>query len=123
MNALIHSFDRIEPPPQRSRLPRFLRATWDRISAALRESRDRQALAHLSEWSEHNLLPYANFHDPGGSWWQWEPGGEFLGTSTILDAKEFDNVTRHIHASGCIKPRRDPKCHFARSERARSGKG
>ena len=35
-------------------------------------------LVPASEWSEHNLLPYANFHDPGGSWWQWEPGGEFL---------------------------------------------
>ena len=29
-------------------------------------------------WNERNLLPYANFHDPGGAWWQWEPGGEFL---------------------------------------------
>src|SRR2546423_8890823 len=51
-----------------------------------------------------------------------EPGSEFLSTSTILDAEEFDNVSRYIHASGCIKPRRDPKCHFARSERARSSK-
>jgi hypothetical protein len=31
-----------------------------------------------SAWTSHNLLPYANFHDPGGAWWQWEPGGEFL---------------------------------------------
>jgi hypothetical protein len=29
-------------------------------------------------WTSRNLLPYANFHDPGCAWWQWEPGGEFL---------------------------------------------
>jgi uncharacterized protein YjiS (DUF1127 family) len=55
MNALIHSFDRIEPPPQRSWLPRFVATAWTRMSAAIRESRDRRALAHLSEWSEHML--------------------------------------------------------------------
>jgi hypothetical protein len=26
----------------------------------------------------HNLLRYANFHDPGGAWWQWEPGARYL---------------------------------------------
>ena len=31
-----------------------------------------------SAWSSRNLLPWANFHDPGATWWQWEPGGEFL---------------------------------------------
>jgi hypothetical protein len=31
-----------------------------------------------SAWTSHNLLPFANFHDPGGAWWQWEPSGEFL---------------------------------------------
>jgi len=31
-----------------------------------------------SEWTSRNLIPYANFHDPGATWWQWEPGGEFL---------------------------------------------
>ncbi len=25
-----------------------------------------------------DVLPYANFHDPGGAWWQWEPGAVFL---------------------------------------------
>ncbi len=30
------------------------------------------------EWYGKNLLLYANFHDPGGAWWQWEPGGQFL---------------------------------------------
>ena len=29
-------------------------------------------------WSSRNLAPWVNFHDPGGSWWQWEPAGEFL---------------------------------------------
>jgi hypothetical protein len=31
-----------------------------------------------SVWSSRNLLTFANFHDPGGVWWQWEPAGEFL---------------------------------------------
>lgn len=29
-------------------------------------------------WTRRNLLRSANFHDPGATWWQWEPGGEFL---------------------------------------------
>jgi uncharacterized protein YjiS (DUF1127 family) len=55
MNALIHSFDRVEPPPQRQTRPGFLRATLLRLLARLREGRDRRALAHLSEWNEHML--------------------------------------------------------------------
>ena len=55
MNALIHSFDRIEPPPERLRLPRFLLRAWRTMSAALPQSRDRQALADLAEWSDHML--------------------------------------------------------------------
>jgi uncharacterized protein YjiS (DUF1127 family) len=55
MNALIHSFDRIEPPPPRSWLPRFVIRAWSSLSAALRESRDRRALTYLSEWNEHML--------------------------------------------------------------------
>ncbi len=35
-------------------------------------------LQPYSVWQERNLLPYVNFHDPGATWWQWEPGGEFL---------------------------------------------
>lgn len=31
-----------------------------------------------SVWTSRNLLRSANFHDPGATWWQWEPGGEFL---------------------------------------------
>ncbi len=31
-----------------------------------------------SAWTRRNLTPFANFHDPGATWWQWEPGGEFL---------------------------------------------
>jgi uncharacterized protein YjiS (DUF1127 family) len=50
MNTLIHSFDRIEPPPRRV-LPGFLARAWARLRAA----RDRQALAELSEWNEHML--------------------------------------------------------------------
>ena len=34
-------------------------------------------VAH-GEWYADNLLPYANFNDPGGALWQWEPGGQFL---------------------------------------------
>jgi uncharacterized protein YjiS (DUF1127 family) len=55
MNTLIHSFDRIEPPPRKAWRPRILLAAWDRLRAALRESRDREALAQLSEWNEHML--------------------------------------------------------------------
>jgi uncharacterized protein YjiS (DUF1127 family) len=55
MNALIHSFDRIEPPPERRRLPQLISAAWGRFTAALREARDRRALAHLAEWNEHML--------------------------------------------------------------------
>ncbi len=29
-------------------------------------------------WTSRNLSTYANFHDAGATWWQWEPGGEFL---------------------------------------------
>jgi len=35
-------------------------------------------LVPASAWTSRNLLPYANFHDPESTWWQWEPGGEFL---------------------------------------------
>lgn len=30
------------------------------------------------KWTAHNLVPYANFHDPNAVWGQWEPSGEFL---------------------------------------------
>lgn len=30
------------------------------------------------KWYGKNLLLHANLHDPGGAWWQWEPGGQFL---------------------------------------------
>jgi hypothetical protein len=29
-------------------------------------------------WHRRNMLVYPNFRDPGATWWQWEPGGEFL---------------------------------------------
>jgi Bacterial membrane protein YfhO len=29
-------------------------------------------------WSRRNLIPWPNIQDPGATWWQWEPGGEFL---------------------------------------------
>jgi hypothetical protein len=29
-------------------------------------------------WSRRNLVVSANIQDPGATWWQWEPGGEFL---------------------------------------------
>jgi hypothetical protein len=55
MNAMIHSFDRLEPGPSPGRLSRLIRNLGGRFYAALRESRDRQALAHLSEWSALGL--------------------------------------------------------------------
>jgi hypothetical protein len=30
------------------------------------------------EWTRRNLWPYANIRDPGATWWQWEPGTQFL---------------------------------------------
>jgi hypothetical protein len=35
-------------------------------------------LVPADTWTRRNLQSTANFHDPGGVWWQWEPGGEFL---------------------------------------------
>ncbi|MGH9441777.1 MAG: YfhO family protein [Thermoanaerobaculia bacterium] len=29
-------------------------------------------------WEQKHLFQYANFHDPGAAWWQWEPATEFL---------------------------------------------
>lgn len=29
-------------------------------------------------WAERNLTPRANFHDPGATFWQWEPSGVFF---------------------------------------------
>jgi hypothetical protein len=30
------------------------------------------------EWTRRHLYPYANIRDPGATWWQWEPGTQFL---------------------------------------------
>jgi len=35
-------------------------------------------------WTANNLLPYANIQDPGGTWWQWAPAGEFLHQAMAL---------------------------------------
>jgi hypothetical protein len=35
-------------------------------------------LEPLATWDERNLLPTANFHDPGGPVWQWEPDAVFV---------------------------------------------
>jgi hypothetical protein len=32
----------------------------------------------LEEWLRRRLLPYANLRDAGATWWQWEPGTQFL---------------------------------------------
>jgi hypothetical protein len=37
-----------------------------------------ESMVPADEWTRRNLLPYANIQDPGGTWWQWEPAGEFL---------------------------------------------
>lgn len=31
------------------------------------------------EWTSRGILPIANLHDPGGSWWQGEPALQFFG--------------------------------------------
>ncbi len=40
-----------------------------------------------SAWADRHLLQYANFHDPGAAWWQWEPATEFL--RTAIRTREF----------------------------------
>jgi hypothetical protein len=37
-----------------------------------------ELLRHFEESARRNLVPYANYRDPGVAWWQWEPSGEFL---------------------------------------------
>jgi hypothetical protein len=32
-------------------------------------------------WSRRGLAPTSNVHDPGATWWQWEPAGAFLRNS------------------------------------------
>jgi uncharacterized protein YjiS (DUF1127 family) len=54
MNALIHSFDRLEPVARTGRQGFWITA-WRRFTTALRASRERQALSQLSEWNEHML--------------------------------------------------------------------
>jgi len=51
MNALIHSFDRLEP----ARPPGLLRRALAALAASLRESRERRTLVALSEFDEHLL--------------------------------------------------------------------
>jgi hypothetical protein len=41
-------------------------------------------LVAFEQWNNRNLWPYANIRDPGGTWWQWEPAGEFLRRSIEL---------------------------------------
>lgn len=38
-------------------------------------------------WEKQHLLQSANFHDPGATWWQWEPAAEFL--RTAIQSREF----------------------------------
>jgi hypothetical protein len=49
-----------------------------------------------SEWSDRNLLPATNFHDPGAAWWQWEPGGHFLRRS--IAEREWPFWDPHVAA-------------------------
>jgi uncharacterized protein YjiS (DUF1127 family) len=66
MNALIHSFHRLDRPAPASR-PGFLLAAWKRFVDAVRESRDRRALAQLSEWNEHMLRDIGLTRDEVGT--------------------------------------------------------
>ena len=54
MNALIHSFDRLESSPT-TRPPGFLRRTFAALGAALRASREQRAMVALSEFDDHLL--------------------------------------------------------------------
>ncbi len=59
-----------EQPIERYQSPRFVQfATWDR----------------------RNLLYTPNFHDPGISWWMWEPGGEFFRKGLLRGELPFWN--------------------------------
>jgi uncharacterized protein YjiS (DUF1127 family) len=54
MNALIHSFDRLEPS-RTARPPGFLRRVFAALGASLRETRQRRAMVALSEFDDHLL--------------------------------------------------------------------
>jgi Bacterial membrane protein YfhO len=39
---------------------------------------DGPGLLPTAMWAKLNLTTLSNISDPGATWWQWEPGGEFL---------------------------------------------
>ena len=49
------------------------------------------------EWTRRNLWPYANIRDPGATWWQWEPGTQFL--------KQAIHDSRVAVLGSCTSPR------------------
>jgi hypothetical protein len=51
---------------------------WNPLDPRARAESHGPGFVPHTAWIERNLLPFANFHDPGGPWWQWEPAGEFL---------------------------------------------
>ena len=55
MNALIHSFDRIEPGRPQRRLPRFLRVLWAHLASLLRSAQARREATELAELSDRML--------------------------------------------------------------------
>jgi uncharacterized protein YjiS (DUF1127 family) len=55
MTAFTHPLDRVESARIPYKPPGLLRRALRRFHKALRESRDRQALMHLSEWSAEQL--------------------------------------------------------------------
>ena len=55
MIAFTHPLDRVESARIPYKPPGLLRRVLGRFHKALRESRDRQALLHLSEWSAEQL--------------------------------------------------------------------
>ena len=54
MNALIHSFDRLEPS-RVAKPPGFFRRTLAALAGSIRASRERRAMVTLSEFDDHLL--------------------------------------------------------------------
>jgi uncharacterized protein YjiS (DUF1127 family) len=55
MNALIHSFDRLEPSRPANNPPGLLRRAIASLAVSLREARQRRAMVALSEFDDHLL--------------------------------------------------------------------
>ncbi|HEV2805083.1 MAG TPA: YfhO family protein [Chthoniobacterales bacterium] len=59
---------------------------------------------HPEEWSSRGLLFYANFHDPGGDWWQGEPALEFFRRAIFSGQFPFWDPTAAAGAPAYANP-------------------